>query len=506
MVLRHGSMQLSYSFTMVGFFFKVDLLSLQNRLNTLEPFSVSMDTEAEVKEIIQAWTKHCIAFIEAGGNGEVGKRISSANRRLIESKVGECCPTCNMEMAPTTKRGRQPKKGESPERTSITVEHVVSRTLGGNNKLENLVAMCHRCNMCRNATMTKFIPIYASMHGRALTDVERDKVGRFIEWSIRTIRSPSTKIDAECSELFSTLLSKTKHKHTSVVEQNETENNNPVHTGYSTPSEGNTEMKQLLEVLQEIRDTQKSILEQLVRSKKHRLSSWFKGMFSKKKKSTLPTNNGQKTLAEPKKKPKKISKKKISPPPVQIEHVFTITEEFEQTIRNVLDGKKPMMLAVLGNELKNYQEMNQWVDTGTEAFLMMHGFSKKSGLKKAIVSKMPDEVLIEGEPPRQTISLKVIQDPIVLAENQEPLLEMNLESFRTACIAVIEEPMSPATFALRLGAHVSTTYSREASAKEFAHQCGIAKSWSLLKSLRTHVSDCVVVDGVGTAATIAPVR
>lgn len=484
----------------------MELLWLQNRLNTLERFASKMDTEAEVQEIIQKWTKHCIAFIETGGNGEVGKRISSANRRLIESQIGECCPTCNMEMAPTTKRGRQPKKGESAEPTSITVEHVVSRTLGGNNKLENLVAMCHRCNMCRNTTMTKFIPVYASMHGRALTDVERDKVGRFIEWSIRTIRSPSTKIDAECSELFSNLLSKTKHKHTAVVEQNETENNNPVHTGYSTPIEGNTEMKQLLEVLQEIRDTQKSILEQLIRSKKHRLSSWFKGMFTKKKKSTIATNNAPRTQAKPKETTKKISTKKIPSPPVQVEHVFTITEEFEQTIRNVLDGQKPMMLAVLGNELKNYQEMNQWVDTGTEAFLMMHGFSKKSGLKKAIMSQMPDEVVIEGEPPRQTISLKLIQDPIVQAKNQQPMFEMNLEYFRTACIAVIEESMSPATFALRLGSHVSTTYSRETSAKEFAHQCGIPKSWSLLKSLRTHVSDCVVVDGVGTAATIAPVR
>ncbi len=484
----------------------MELLWLQNRLNTLERFASKMDTEAEVQEIIQKWTKHCIAFIETGGNGEVGKRISSANRRLIESQIGECCPTCNMEMAPTTKRGRQPKKGESAEPTSITVEHVVSRTLGGNNKLENLVAMCHRCNMCRNTTMTKFIPVYASMHGRALTDVERDKVGRFIEWSIRTIRSPSTKIDAECSELFSNLLSKTKHKHTAVVEQNETENNNPVHTGYSTPIEGNTEMKQLLEVLQEIRDTQKSILEQLIRSKKHRLSSWFKGMFTKKKKSTIATNNAPRTQAKPKETTKKISTKKIPSPPVQVEHVFTITEEFEQTIRNVLDGQKPMMLAVLGNELKNYQEMNQWVDTGTEAFLMMHGFSKKSGLKKAIMSQMPDEVVIEGEPPRQTISLKLIQDPIVQAKNQQPLFEMNLEYFRTACSAVIEESMSPATFALRLGSHVSTTYSRETSAKEFAHQCGIPKSWSLLKSLRTHVSDCVVVDGVGTAATIAPVR
>lgn len=484
----------------------MELLWLQNRLNTLERFASKMDTEAEVQEIIQKWTKHCIAFIETGGNGEVGKRISSANRRLIESQIGECCPTCNMEMAPTTKRGRQPKKGESAEPTSITVEHVVSRTLGGNNKLENLVAMCHRCNMCRNTTMTKFIPVYASMHGRALTDVERDKVGRFIEWSIRTIRSPSTKIDAECSELFSNLLSKTKHKHTAVVEQNETENNNPVHTGYSTPIEGNTEMKQLLEVLQEIRDTQKSILEQLIRSKKHRLSSWFKGMFTKKKKSTIATNNAPRTQAKPKETTKKISTKKIPSPPVQVEHVFTITEEFEQTIRNVLDGQKPMMLAVLGNELKNYQEMNQWVDTGTEAFLMMHGFSKKSGLKKAIMSQMPDEVVIEGEPPRQTISLKLIQDPIVQAKNQQPMFEMNLEYFRTACSAVIEESMSPATFALRLGSHVSTTYSRETSAKEFAHQCGIPKSWSLLKSLRTHVSDCVVVDGVGTAATIAPVR
>ena len=138
---------------------------------------------------------------------------------------------------------------------------------------------------------------------------------------------------------------------------------------------------------------------------------------------------------------------------------------------------------------------------------------------------MENEVIIEGVAPRQTISLKMkeeesvheetvhvetVQDEIVqeatLQEKpEEPLIELNLQSFQAACIAVINEPMSPATFALRLGAHASVVCSSEISAKEFAHQCGIAKSWSLLKSLRTHVSDRVIVDGIGTAATIAPI-
>ena len=195
-------------------------------------------------------------------------------------------------------------------------------------------------------------------------------------------------------------------------------------------------------------------------------------------------------------------------------------EDFEQTIRNVLEGREPMMLAVLGNQLKKYQEKNQWKHTGTEAFLVMHGFQKKSGLKKAILSKMENEVMIEGVAPRQTISLKmkeeesvheesvqdeIVQEATIQEKPEEPLIELNLQSFQAACIAVINEPMSPATFALRLGAHASVVCLREISAKEFAHQCGIAKSWSLLKSLRTHVSDRVVVDGIGTAATIAPI-
>lgn len=133
---------------------------------------------------------------------------------------------------------------------------------------------------------------------------------------------------------------------------------------------------------------------------------------------------------------------------------------------------------------------------------------------------MENEVIIEGVAPRQTISLKmkqeesvheetvqdeIVQEATLQEQSEEARIELNLQSFQAACIAVINEPMSPATFALRLGAHASVVCSSEISAKEFAHQCGIAKSWSLLKSLRTHVSDRVVVDGIGTAATIAPI-
>lgn len=472
-----------------------------------------MDTETEVEEFIQRWTQHCIEFIEAGGKGEVGKMISSANRRIIESKVGECCPTCDMNMTPTTKRGRQPKKGESPDPTSITVEHVVSRTLGGNNKLENLVAMCHRCNMYRNATMTKLIPSYAKMHGRELTDDERDKVGRFIEWSIRTIRTPTTKIDPECAELFSNFTSKSKGK-TVVSKPSKSKKDRSVSNA--------NEMKQLLEVLQEIRDTQKAILEQLVQAKRPTLRTYIKQIFTRKKGSKESSKSEPKVKSKrkdqpnlkqknnPKPKPKKAPEeppiKSTISPEKNTEVEFIIPEKFEQTIRNVLEGKKPMMLAVLGNQLKKYQQENEWEHVGSESFLMMHGFSKKSGLKKAILVKMPDEVVIEGESPRETISLKVPGQTVSEEQPDDAELKLNLDSFRTACIAVIEEQMSPATFALRLGAHASVLCAAEISAKEFAHQCGIAKSWSLLKSLRTHVSDHVIVEGIGTSATIAPLQ
>ena len=481
-----------------------------------------MDTEPEVQERIKQWTEHCIAFIEAGGKGEVGKMISSANRKIIEAEVGECCPTCDTHMTPTTKRGRQPKKGESPDPTSITVEHVVSRTLGGNNKLDNLVAMCHQCNMYRNATMTKLIPSYAQMHGRQLTEVERDKVSRFIEWSIRTIRTPSTKIDAECAGLFAAFIAKAKSKTTAGKKQTHVGMKNPVANNSSEPMPNRSDMRQMLEVLKEIRDTQKAILELMVRPRKQRLRSWFRGIFGKKK----GRNSAKVKLPEQHEKKKKTVKKKKTPSSeIKTEKIMPVPEDFEDTIRNILEGREPMKLAVFGHELKIYQEMNQWGHTGTEAFLVMHGFNKKYGLKKAILSKMPDEIMIEGVAPRQTISLKmkeeesvheetvqeeivqeeIVQEPALQDQPEEPLIELNLQSFQAACIAVINEPMSPATFALRLGAHASVLCLSEISAKEFAHQCGIAKSWSLLKSLRTHLSDRVVVDGIGTAATIAPI-
>ena len=358
------------------------------------------------------------------------------------------------------------------------------------------------------------------MHGRQLTDVERDKVVRFIEWSIRTIRTPSTKIDPECSELFAAYIAKSKTKTTAGKKQTHDGVKNPVSGSSSKPMPNRNDMKQLLEVLHEIRDTQKAILELMVRPKKHRLRSWFKGMFGKSKGKNPATISTPKLPVKNKKTVKKTSEKKTPSTQIQTEQVLASPEDFEQTIRNVLEGREPMMLAVLGNQLKKYQEKNQWKHTGTEAFLVMHGFQKKSGLKKAILSKMENEVIIEGVAPRQTISLKmkqeesvheetvqdeIVQEATLQEQSEEARIELNLQSFQAACIAVINEPMSPATFALRLGAHASVVCSSEISAKEFAHQCGIAKSWSLLKSLRTHVSDRVVVDGIGTAATIAPI-
>ena len=105
-----------------------------------------MKTDEEVQHLIEKWIPRCIAFIEDGGRGEIGKKILTADRNDVDARVGKKCPTCPTIMIERKRR----RPDDRPE--TITVEHIVPRTLGGNNVRDNLVAMCHDCNKCRRPT------------------------------------------------------------------------------------------------------------------------------------------------------------------------------------------------------------------------------------------------------------------------------------------------------------------------------------------------------------------
>ena len=364
-----------------------------------------MKTEDEVQHLIDEWTPRCIAFIENGGRGEVNKRIRRSDRKIIEASVGEKCPTCPTEMIPTGK-GRTPtKKGNEVHPSSITVEHVVPRILGGNNKRDNLVAMCHQCNKYRNATMTVSIPNLPEMRGKSLSREEISQVSRFIEWSIRTIHSPSSKkVDIMGSEIFENFVAKAKKTRSSVVPKKpvifSTDNNQIEPDG----SLENNSIGELVELLREISDTQKAILEQLQKSLFRRLIDWLATPFRLISKKIRLRHKISKSIS--------TSKQEIfdTQPP---------EETFEETIEHLLLGEGSILVSYLGNKLRKYQKENNWDDVGSGALLVKHGMGKKFGLKNAILKLMPDRVTITGDFPKEMISLVNEKETVEVKENLE---------------------------------------------------------------------------------------
>lgn len=67
------------------------------------------------------------------------------------SGVGKFCPTCDVRM-------RRPKYDSDPN--SVTVEHIVPLSLGGDNKkngqFPNCIPMCRACNQARNKVVMEF--------------------------------------------------------------------------------------------------------------------------------------------------------------------------------------------------------------------------------------------------------------------------------------------------------------------------------------------------------------
>ena len=468
-----------------------------------------MKTDEEVHHLIEKWIPRCIAFIEDGGRGEIGKNILTADRNDVEARVGEKCQTC-----PTIMIERKRRRPDDRPKT-ITVEHIVPRTLGGNNVRDNLVAMCHDCNKCRNTTMTRLIPHHVSFRGRVLNSEERALIAKFIEWSIRTMHTPnSSRVDPLCTQIFDeaklegsatskeklsrrvtrkTALSKVSNKKSKTILSKSK------HDSFS----------EILSLLIEIRDTQKAILEQLQKSLFRRLIDWLVTPFRLISRKILSRRKTSKSISTSK-------EKKIDTHPPE--------ETFEEIIEQLLLEEGSISVSYLGIVLGKYQKRNNWDDVGSGALLVKHGMSKNFGLKNAIRKLMPDRVIITGEHPKEMISLVNEKETVEVKNNlEEPVQTILIEEgdnypiddstnldgidiFRHECLRVINESMSPVTFSMKLAASISENGFEDMTGKEFARHCGIPNSWSLLKALQTHLSDSICVDGKGTAAIITPLQ
>ena len=73
-----------------------------------------------------------------------------STRKLValEKRDGPCCHWCGV----VTHTEREPLPSGINKRHMRTVEHLVSRSKGGSNVLDNLVIACYRCNTSRGGT------------------------------------------------------------------------------------------------------------------------------------------------------------------------------------------------------------------------------------------------------------------------------------------------------------------------------------------------------------------
>jgi 5-methylcytosine-specific restriction endonuclease McrA len=262
-----------------------------------------MKSEADVQALVKHWVKYCIEYVESG-RIEKKKQIKGLDRTALELEIGKPCITCKEKMVRNIH-----KKGVTHLPNSFTAEHIVPRTLGGNNVRNNLVAMCHDCNRARGVMVARLLPYLngggsRNIRGKPLSALNRSKISRFVEWAIRTTFRP-VELDSELCQLFNEIRSKELYP-----------------LGITTITEftpGTIDSPELLDILNQILETQKAILEQLQKSPLRRLRDWIVGFLPKRKpRKSIEKKSGRKrtrSRKNPKKKEAKMSpdKKKSGP-------------------------------------------------------------------------------------------------------------------------------------------------------------------------------------------------
>ena len=145
--------------------------------------------------------RKAVKFIESGKNPK-RRRISKTIRGIIYQSVGEKCSICDLILSEHT--DTKSTKSYDPIDSSITIEHLFPLDLGGNNTPDNMVPMCYACNVkARCATQQHFVEtMVKEKRGKTLSEEDKEILNRFVEWSIRTVKSPGNKIDSEIQQYF----------------------------------------------------------------------------------------------------------------------------------------------------------------------------------------------------------------------------------------------------------------------------------------------------------------
>lgn len=106
------------------------------------------------------------------------RSVSSLRRELVWAKgKGHChwCGTALARVRPKNGIGWQPE--EVPDNL-FTVDHVIARSLGGKDDLDNLVAACHKCNCDERSKKQKTPQEHRHFLGSILGPALEKKNGR----------------------------------------------------------------------------------------------------------------------------------------------------------------------------------------------------------------------------------------------------------------------------------------------------------------------------------------
>lgn len=163
--------------------------------------------EQELLERIRLAKAQSIAFLNSDKQ-PTKRMIGAPVKKKLNSKSGEECPICKEKM-------KLSKRRQTPlDNTEATVEHILDLALGGNNKLENFMIICNRCNEVNNQLMQEYLKIeiadkrllIGSLDWRKELRTSEKKILKlfqYIEWCLKLGQDSAKGEFTEIDTLFS---------------------------------------------------------------------------------------------------------------------------------------------------------------------------------------------------------------------------------------------------------------------------------------------------------------
>lgn len=91
------------------------------------------------------------------------KKTIKEKRRFLFDICGGKCPECGREMSLTNHRAKN---------SYMTIDHIVPKSKGGTNNIQNLRALCRSCNIKRGSDMSN-VKYYINGRNEYVAKIEK---------------------------------------------------------------------------------------------------------------------------------------------------------------------------------------------------------------------------------------------------------------------------------------------------------------------------------------------